>query len=61
MAKVTITIEDDANDSELVQITTVSDPEFKEGDEMTSAHMMALHLSTVINNLSKEKETKDGD
>lgn len=58
MAKVTITIEDDENDSELVNVTTVSDPEFKEGDEMTSAHMMALHISHVINDLSKEKETE---
>jgi len=58
MAKVIITIEDDENDSELVNVTTVSDPEFKEGDEMTSAHMMALHISKIINDLSKEKETE---
>mgnify|MGYP006295376539 FL=1 len=57
MAKVTIVAEDGEDGSLLISFT--SEPEYKEDDELTSAHIAALKFHSMIeemNNQYKEGE-----
>ena len=57
MAKVTIVAEDGEDGSLLISFT--SEPEYKEDDELTSAHIAALKFHTMIEEMNNEDKKEN--
>ena len=62
MAKVTITVEDSEKEGEIL-VDYFTEPEYKEGDELTLAQFVALKFNVIIEEMQdkptdEEKETE---